>query len=284
MSVAWATVAILVFLLPGFLFLTGVGFSERFTRETGPANPLVQLAIVVSISFFVHGLSFVILNAACGGFLPCPRTDYVLATFQLIGSYRIPLAELGENFRRFGGAIFLYVLSTAAASLALGRWTGEAIVRDWLHLGQWARHPWVYGLMVGAREDGFTVAYVVTDLRQDERVLLYRGVLAGFGLGHDGRFRYLVLYEPERFYMHLHRSAPTTGPAHAFDEDAALEGLGEWGEPGSFVIDGERVLNAYFKRYLIDVTEAGERELDEALQTAEAEPPAGAAPVSHAPV
>jgi hypothetical protein len=264
-SVAWATVALLVFLLPGFVFLSGLTFPERFTRETAPSSPLAQLAIVVSIAFFVHAAAFVALGAACRGALPCPRTDYLLATFQLQGSERIPLAELGRNYEHFGGWILAYVLWVVAASFLLGLATGHAVVADRFGLGRLARHAWVYNLAVGSEEDGYTIAYVLTRLRQEERVVLYKGVLHAFGLGHDGRFQYLVLYQPERFYLQLRTDGPTIAERAYSVSTPDREMPAEWEDASYFVINGEEMVNTFFKRYSIRVTEEGLRELEEAL-------------------
>jgi hypothetical protein len=58
MSLAWATVVLVVLLLPGILFCVAVYIPEQFTRDMAPKNALGQLAGVVLVSFVVHGLLF----------------------------------------------------------------------------------------------------------------------------------------------------------------------------------------------------------------------------------
>lgn len=66
-----------------------------------------------------------------------------------------------------------------------------------------AQHPWVYRLAIKPEQSGdaFTFAYLLTHVRQDDRVLLYRGVLRDFALARDGRFSYVVLTGPQRGYL-----------------------------------------------------------------------------------
>jgi hypothetical protein len=265
MAFAWATVALLVFLLPGFLFLAGLTFPERFTRETAPSSPLGQLAILVSISFFMHAALYAGLGATCGAVIPCPRTALVLATFQLQGSESISLAELGANYARYGPWILLYVLVSGGLGFGLGAVTGKGVVANRLGLRRLARHAWVYDLLVDPRRDGYTLAYVLTRTRQGARVLIYRGILHAFGIGDDGRFRYLVLYEPERFYLHLARGAPVTSAELQAVGGGDWEMPAEWEDFSYLVIDGQEIANTFFKRYSIRVTEEGLRELEEAL-------------------
>ena len=69
-----------------------------------------------------------------------------------------------------------------------------------------SRHHWIYDLTV----DGLTYAYVLTHVRQEERVLLYRGFLRAFGLLQDGRFSYIVLSDVTRSYLRLSTSGSET--------------------------------------------------------------------------
>ena len=51
MSIAWATVVLVVLLLPGFVFFWGFYAPNQVTRETVPGSPLDQLAGVVIFEF-----------------------------------------------------------------------------------------------------------------------------------------------------------------------------------------------------------------------------------------
>lgn len=51
MSIAWATVVLVVLLTPGFAFVWGFYAPHQVTRESVPASPLGQLAGAVVLSF-----------------------------------------------------------------------------------------------------------------------------------------------------------------------------------------------------------------------------------------
>ena len=115
-----------------------------------------------------------------------------------------------------------------------------------------ARHPWVYGLST----KGPTYAYVMTHVRQDDRVLMYKGFLRAFGLRQDGRLSYLALSDVTRLYMVLASDGSVTS---GMDEQRAIGASSpnsivlpsELGAPRKrvrslFVVEGEDVANAVF--------------------------------------
>ena len=62
MGLAWATIALVLFLLPGFLFHLGVTFPEDFTRENVKREQLGQLTGAVLVAFIVHAGLLVFLD------------------------------------------------------------------------------------------------------------------------------------------------------------------------------------------------------------------------------
>lgn len=99
MSLAWSTVALLVLLLPGFLFFVGLYLPERISRDIVPGGTLTQLGGVVLVAFFIHALVFAFHTSACGlwSWLPCIRFDYALSTFGLDLKDATPLIQLTDN-------------------------------------------------------------------------------------------------------------------------------------------------------------------------------------------
>ena len=101
MSIAWATVVIVVLLLPGFAFFWGLYSPNQVTREVSPASPLAQLAGVVIISFLFHACAYFVINTrlclgtgsgALAGLpglaLPCaPSREGLPIGMQLVGRY-----------------------------------------------------------------------------------------------------------------------------------------------------------------------------------------------------
>lgn len=97
---------------------------------------------------------------------------------------------------------------------------------------------------------------MLTNVRFEERILMYKGFLRAFGLQQDGRFSYIVLSDVARLYLTLAKAAPETS---AIQIQRMIGGS----TPGSviipnepskpkkrrqslFVIEGEDIANAVF--------------------------------------
>ena len=160
-------------------------------------------------------------------------------------------------FRAHRVAIFAYVLATAALGSALGALYGWLVVTR--RFQRLTKHPWVYDLSV----DGLTYAHVVTHVRHEERVLMYKGFLHAFGLQQDGRFSYIVLRDAMRLYMTLSTPAPETsagpGERRIGNSGDAVHDPAELGQRkrrsrSYFVIEGEDIANVVFDRLAVDAT------------------------------
>ena len=184
-------------------------------------------------------------------------------------------------FRQNVWWILSYQLVTSAAGLVLGaiysQLTASGVLR------RLVRHRWIYEL----NTEGFTYAHVMTHVRQDSRILMYKGFLVTFGLQQDGRFSYIVLRDVVRLYMDLQPDGPKTseekeqkkigssGGARV-DDPAASKQLRKL--HSYFVIEGEDIANAVFDRLEARVTaprnfnevvERVRREMDEARKRLE---------------
>jgi hypothetical protein len=171
MSVAWGGIVILVLLLPGVLFFVGIYIPEKFTRETTERSALGQLAGTVLIAFLVHGFLFSVLSHGCGRVYPCIDLDLVLRLVAFDSSSGESSA-IAANITQFRWWIFLYVLLSSALGMLAGALTGGGIVKGWLRF--LAQHTWIYDLTVEDYET-LTLAYVMTKVGPNSRVLLYRG-------------------------------------------------------------------------------------------------------------
>lgn len=263
MALAWSTIALLVLLLPGFAFLAGLTLPEQFSRESAPKNPLGQLAIIVFIALVVHGLVYGLVTGCSTGAAWCIRTDYVLATFQLVGADKIPLSSLAENIREYRWAILTYLFAVTALGTFGGWATGLAIIHDKLGLRRMTAHRWVLELNPDPRKQSWAFVHVVSDLEHQGSFVVYQGLLADFALGPDGRFGYLVLRQPARSTLVAKPEGWTSTPAEPIQP--ALSGLGAVAGGRQFlVVEGENIKNFYFGRY--EVAAGGAEQVNQLLQ------------------
>jgi hypothetical protein len=257
MSIAWTTIAVLVLLLPGFVFIARLYSVERTARESS-ASPLAFLAGAIPAAFVIQVGLYLILHS---------RIDLraVLAVLQLQGAEAISLGELAAILRASRGGIVGYVLLSGFAGYVAG-WAASAFVRSG-RLPFFIRHGLVRDLLVAdvpawkilyresigriihaARDVPATRAYVVTKVQHEGRVVMYEGLLRQFYFTSDGRIAYLVLGDCHRCYLDLvGDKSPLTsikdkqriGSSRNEDGDAAA---------GVLMIDGSDVANVYFEK------------------------------------
>lgn len=262
MAIAWASLVLLVLLLPGLLFHVAISFPEKFTREAVQRSPLGQVAASLFVAFFIHAILYLLLTWLCTGWLetsmPCIDLGRVLETITLETAEEANAAStVAQNLDEHRLAIPGYVALSSVLGVATGWLTGQQIVMG--RLPMLAQHRWIYDLAIG-EDDRTTIAYVLTHVRQEDRVLIYSGFLHSFALRPDGRFSYLVLTNAYRYYLHLESERPrTSDPEH-------WRRIGDPHAPGApaypdthfardnrevslFVIEGEDVANAMFDRY-----------------------------------
>lgn len=281
MSLAWTTVVLLVLLLPGFLFFIGLYAPERISRDVVSGSALGQLAGVVLVSFLAHAATLLVNLPFCQQLpIPCVNLEYVFVALQLVDVEQHSLAELHTVLTDNLVWITLYVGLTGGAGYGVGWGIGRLILRGWLR--SFARHGWIYDLIAANRQGGVIHAYVLTNIRHEGRVLMYRGFLKEFYTAPDGRITYLVLKDCLRYYLKLEDVAPLTseeadwqvlGASYGYD----TAGVGKhW---SYLMIEGDDIANVVFEGYRPKLTEEGLEALDQALAalragfTAESERP-----------
>lgn len=266
MSLAWSSLVLLIVLLPGVLFFVGIYLPEQFTRESEPRSPLGQLAGALLIAFVVHGLGYAILSSVCFGRFPCISIQELLNVINVAPEHSEAAPHVDKMLFAFRWWILAYVLSTAFVGAGIGGAYGLLIVKR--KTRGLSRHSWIYALNV----EGLTYAYVLTKVREEDRILLYKGFLQAFGLRQDGRFSYIVLINVTRLYLKLDEAGSVTSgediqraigqsspsaisvPAEPRKRRTRLHSL--------FVIEGEDIANAVFDILETSAEAVGAKELD----------------------
>lgn len=250
MSIAWGSLVLLIVLLPGVLFFVGTYLPDQFTREAEARSPLGHLAGALLITFFVHGLAYSTLTGLCGDIVPCIDLGLLLDTVSIDPNVSGSTKLVSRKIAKYRWSIFSYVLATSAGGVLLGALYGMVVSKG--KFRGLSRHPWVYDLSV----DGLTYAYILTHVRHEERVLMYKGFLRAFGLQADGRFSYIVLTDVTRMYMTLgEHGSETSGTGGQKVIGASTSGqvvlpteptMPRKRRHSAFVIEGEDIANAVF--------------------------------------
>lgn len=308
MSIAWSTIALLIILLPGFLFFVGLYLPENFTRETAPKSPLGQLAGIVLIAFFVHGTLYSAIRTWAPHWVPGVNLGYLLQVLQVEPLNDAEFEEVVANVAAMRWWILGYVLSSSFLGLWIGREFGCLVVAG--PLRGLAEHSWVFDLKVEEGPDGVrgviariwatiapkvarararldkrlyrgevtrtvTVAYVLTDLAHAERTVMYRGFLKAFGVSKDGKPLYLVLSRTRRSYLHLQQSKPVTSPAAEWQLiGAAAETHVDLPGPrlsSYLMVSGDHISNVVFDRHAFVQSPKGLEALEAAVANVVAE-------------
>jgi hypothetical protein len=258
MSLAWGSLALLVVLLPGVLFFAGLRIPERFTREAAERSALGQLAGVLLISLVVHGSLYVaVAPVACRYHLPCVDIGQFLTALTIEKAEPSSIQSLAESISRYRGAIFGYLLVVAFAGLGAGLLLGKGIIR-FRRLAALGQHTWVNRLTVG---DQYTLAWVLTNIRQDHLILIYRGFVQAAHLRKDGTFAYIVLTGVRKYYLNLSDSGAVTQPGpneivgvktRALEQKEITDSRKRFVH-SSLVIEGEDIANVMFDRYELNI-------------------------------
>lgn len=212
MSVVWTTVALTLFLMPGFAFLAGIAWPTRFRRGLQLQNPALQLVAVVGVSFLVHSIRTVLLGGIEHPKLfPAVDLGFFFAIVGLKNAETIRLADLTMNLEQFRLQIFSYILTT----VIIGAATGRLVFRYLPEVPAW--------FLPGRRH----VAHVLTKIEASKtssgvpNLLMYKGILSDIETAPDGGIRALTLQQPSRRILRL------GDDPHADAESEPIAGEGE---------------------------------------------------------
>ena len=253
MSIAWATVVIVVLLLPGFAFFWGLYSPNQVTREVSPASPLAQLAGVVIISFLFHACAYFVINTrlclgtgpgALAG-LPCVDFDRFAAllrieAFTLPG---IPSRPFRSMLDTYAGWILVYFGTAGTITGLLGFGAGKLIENG--YLGGFTRHRYLFTLERGRKKKGADLvrAHVLSRTQNLNNVIFYDGILQDFFAKADGTISYVVLHDARTSTIEITGSGTlhsnTSVPLDVGGESLGIKPL--------LVITSENIANVYFE-------------------------------------
>ena len=257
MSLAWATLALILFLLPGVFFFIGLASYERLSREIIRSGVVSEVAMASAIAVAIHAAAIVILSAT--GF----RLSHFVAPvadFAKIDTH-ILVQRMADRLM----PVAVYLSLTTAAGFGFGWVVALNIVSG--RLRRLARHQWVYDVTDVDRKGGFVTAYVMTTIIDDSRIIMYKGRLHEIFLSGDGNISYLVLKNCFRYYMTFNSDGLVTS------KQLELFGVRQGARPSNvwdrLFIEGKNIANVLFDSSPeIKAQAEGKRALDAAFAEA----------------
>lgn len=253
MSLAWASAAFALVMIPGLLFWIGMFYPENFSRDVTSRSPLIEAISIIAISAGIHWALFLLYLLLCQfGVVRCPDVTISMTFLQFPGLQSdIEVVRLVASLRQDAVPITCHFVFAAGIGLALGISWGNAIVRGWLFgvPRRLAGHPWIHNLHSSDTEtEIFTFAYVMTHTNLEDKVLMYQGPLLSFGLKPDGCFAYIIISPCERLFMRFDDQLSTM-PEPLRIGLTRSEGSPSvtWETEGDmFIIEGDDVANVVF--------------------------------------
>lgn len=263
MGAVWTTFIFAFAVLPGIAFSFGFYSPSRYARDVVGRNAIGDLALTLFITVVLHVVAVSLLE------LVEPRITGLTIADRLAA---LPLnrdavsgAGTAAAFGHAKYALVYTIVLTSAGYLA-GRFAGWLVVRGPLRF--LARHRWIYDLVQARRASrGFVVAYVLSHVKEGDRIVMYRGHLEEFYFGPDGLIAYLVLKNCYRYYMILGEDFPQTTRNRSMQPLLPDKHNADTMDAYYMVVEGKEIANVVFERTRgIERTPEGQRELDKALR------------------
>jgi hypothetical protein len=234
MSLAWASLAILLLLLPGVFFFIGLASYERLSREIIRSSVISEVAMATAIAIAIH-LALICLLSACG--------------FRL-SQFIAPLAEYSnisiiEFVRRAAERIIpalLYLGVATGLGFCLGLIVAIGVVSG--PLRRVALHKWIYDIVDVDRKGGIITAYVMTNMISDSRIIMYKGRVHEVFLNSDGKISYIILKNCSRYHMTMGDDGLVMGrQLELFGSKQRSRPTNVWDR---LMIDGSNIANVLF--------------------------------------
>lgn len=201
MEVAWTTILIIALLFPGVFFFIGYATSHRYTREIVKSSAIGEVGGAIFVAIIIHLLAWGVLSFF--GF-------NLASNLKKAADYGDGVSR-GEYIDQVVSLILpvsIYVLVTALIGLGAGRAVSFAVSRGLFPF--LVTHKWINQVQ-RSMKTGLVTAYVMTNTIENNRVLMYKGILAEFYQQREGRFEYVVLKSCSRYFMTFDQASPKTG-------------------------------------------------------------------------
>lgn len=234
-------------LLPGLAALLGFYSPSKLSRDVVAQGALVQLGVLIFVSFVIH-VPLLLLLQVLAQWVSWLDVDFEYVFAILDTGIGGTVKDVDHAVDRSMLRAFCYFLASAGLGWILGRAIGKMVIAG--KLPSVALHGWAFQLVGASDKDtGVTFAYVMTHVRHEERVLVYRGALDEFHIAPDGRISYLILRDSLRFYLKLESSAPLTTSAEHWKVIGATDGGPGLTDFRFMMIEGEDIANVVFHRF-----------------------------------
>lgn len=255
MSLAWATIVVLILLLPGIFFLMVVYSLAGYPRDTRARNPVYPLAGIISVAFVIHGGYYAFVDPLfCGNIIPCAKAVYLSSALHSSSISADSTVSLAQSlyFRKY---IFFYIVATCVVGYVLGKTLSYIIMKGFFRAS--SEHPWIRDIVV---DGGVVLAHVLTNIREDDRILMYKGLVKEIYATAEGQLSYLMISNAERYYMILDEDYPKIEMVsmNSRHGETSLKkarihpaGSGSNIEWNKLLIGGDEIANVVFQRLWI---------------------------------
>lgn len=255
MTVAWTTILIIAFLLPGLAFFVGYWYGERYAREPVKSSAVGEVGMAVFMAILIH---LVMLK----WILHVELTEYF---GPLLEQYATPskvvtAAQLADRAWR----TLEYIVIVSVIGFVLGSITAY-LVRIGC-IAPLVVHKWAHDIL-RQKVKGKVLAFVMTNMVENNRVMMYAGELEEFYLNENGTFTYVVLKNCSRYFMNVEGSIPTTASRVPLFKNTNTKRPWE-----HLMIAGENIANVLFDpigNFPIEPNALYQKELDERIAAAE---------------
>jgi hypothetical protein len=173
MSTAWAAIVVtVVLLLPGVGFFAGYWAQERYSREIVKSTAIGEVGFALFFALLIHLLAWWALSRFWSfdpAFHFAPLAEHADTPNWLI---------MRQITARLWG-VLLYIIATTAVGFIIGLFVGWMVMFGWFRF--LATHKWAYDL-IKEKNSGIVRTYLMTNIAENNRVLMYTGHLEEFYL------------------------------------------------------------------------------------------------------
>jgi hypothetical protein len=161
----------------------------------------------------------------------------------------MPLAQYGS----IPPAVFVQQISErlTPAVLYLAAATGTGFGLGWLlaigvvsgPFRRFVHHKWIYDIVDVDRRGGIVTAYVMTNIVDQARIIMYKGRLHDIFLGAEGKISYIILKDCTKYFMTFKDDKLITSEQYGLFAQQKNRPESVWDR---LLIDGSNIANVLF--------------------------------------